>query len=229
MKKSVFVSLLLAAAAVLSAAQTTQAIPLLDDLARSTTPQVEQIQGETTNRLAERAAELEAKRLEIEQRLAQRRSQITQKLEGARAERCEEKEMTINRVLDTRVSAAQRHFDKFKAIQDKLATFVVDKQLNVENATALEVIMNDKQQSAQASIDAIETTDFDCGSADATAPGNIVMDQVALVKQSLKEYRTAIKDYAVAVKGAATAETDSTSEPTENRVETETENQEAAQ
>lgn len=238
MKKGIFVSLLLAAVTVVGTAQTSHALPLLDSFTSTlfsrigeTENQTQNETNQTDNAASEKQAELDAKRQEIEQKLAERRAAIAEKLSGKRAEQCEKKEATINRVLDDRVSAAQRHLDKFKVIQDKLVAFVADKQLDVQNASALEVIMNDKQQNAQAAIDTIATVDFSCANADATSPGAIVMDEVASVKQALKDYRTAIKDYAISVKNSVTppSSDDTNSSNSTGTTENETENQESAQ
>lgn len=156
-------------------------------------------------RASKMTEEVEAKRAEIEQRLADKRAAIQEKLSGKRAEACEKKQAHINQILDNRVSAASKHFERFKSIQDKLETFVETKALVVENATALQLIMNDAQAAARAAIDAAAATDFACAETDATAPGKIVTEQVSAQKQALKTYRSAIKDYAVAVKSTLAA------------------------
>lgn len=220
MRKNIFVSLVLAATLAVGIAQTSQALET-ETILQSVVSRVEGEVQSATDTATERRQEIETKRQEIEQKVAEKKAAIAEKLSGKRAERCAQRQDTINRVLDTRTSAAQQHFAKFKAIQDKLQAFVTDKDLNVENASALELIMNDKQANAQAAIDAVGATDFDCASADATAPGAIVMDQIAAAKQALKDYRAAIKDYAVAIRSAAISD-DSSSNESESRTETET-------
>lgn len=218
MRKNIFVSLVLAATLTAGLAQTSYALQT-ETILQSVVSRVEGEVQSATDVVAERRQEIETKRQTIEQKVAEKKAAIAEKLSGQRAERCAQKQDAINRVLDTRTSAAQRHFDKFKAIQDKLQAFVTDKELNVENASAMELIMNDKQASAQAAIDAVNAANFDCASADAAAPGRIVMEQIATAKQALKDYRTAIKDYAVAVRTAATPPSSST-EPEATETET---------
>lgn len=154
------------------------------------------------------ADEVRIKRTEIEQKIAEKRAAIEEKLSGKRVETCAKKQATINRILDNRVSSAQTHLDRFKAIHEKLISFVDAKGLVVDNAMALEVIMDDAQIAAQAAIDAAAVTDFACADADAQAPGKIVTEQVSAQKLALQDYRTAIKDYASAVKN--TVETNKT-------------------
>lgn len=219
MRKNIFVSLVLAATLTVGVAQTSQALQT-ETILQTVTSRVQGVETRVQT-VEERRQEIDAKRQEIERKVAEKKAAIAEKLSGQRAERCAQKQDTINRILDTRTSAAQRHFDKFKAIQDKLQAFVVDKELSVENASALELIMNDKQTEAQAAVDAAVATDFDCLNTDAAAPGRIVVEQIATVKQALKDYRTAIKDYAVAVRTAATPPTENNSTDPE-ATETET-------
>lgn len=149
--------------------------------------------------------DIQAKRDEIEHRLTEKRAEIREKLSGKRAQSCEKKQATINQILDNRINAASSHLEHFKDIQNKLVAFVDRKNLAVDNASALEVIMNDAQAAAQATIDAAAATNFSCSDADAAAPGRIVTEQVSAQKQALMDYRSAIKDYAQAVKNAYAA------------------------
>lgn len=224
MIKGVVVGLILASATVLGTGQTSHALHSVDSLTQSLlarTQQAEERVQSAMDRKTQRQAELDAKRQAIEQQIAERRAAIAEKLTGERAERCEQKEVTINRILDTRGTAAQRHLDKLKSIHEKLAAFVTEKNLNVDNANALELILNEKQDDAQASVDTVKTLDFECATTDANAPGAIVKSQFTETKQTLKDYRTAIKDYALAVRGAATADTPTETETSESDSKTE--------
>lgn len=206
MRKSLFFGITLAAVAVVSTPLMSAALPDIGTTVEAVSGRVKDAR--TDLDMARRLEETQARREAIEQKIADKKAAIEQKLSGKRAEVCEKKQEAINRVLDTRVDAAQKHLDKLNAIRDKLAIFVTDKQLTVENTSALEVIMNDKQTAAQAAVDAAKSTDFDCTEADASAPGKIVTEQVTAQKEALKEYRDAIKEYALAVRTAATTETE---------------------
>jgi hypothetical protein len=200
MKKSLLLGATLAITAVISAPLMSAALLPNSATAEATAPQVK-----TAQITLEKTQEIQAKREALEQRLAEKRAAIGEKLSGERAETCEKKQDTINMILDQRVDSAQQHLDKLNAIYAKLAAFVTAKDLEVENASAFELIVNDKQTAAQAAVDAAKVTDFACTEADAAAPGKIVKDQMTAQKQALKDYRTAIKDYAVAIKSAAEA------------------------
>lgn len=157
----------------------------------------------------EKRLELEARKLELEKKLAEKRAAITTKLMGERADRCEKKQGTINSILDKRVLAAQKHFDTFKNIQEKLSVVVDDNAIVVENEVALQRVMNLLQAKTEGSIEALEGADFDCANADASAPGAIVKDQISIVKQDLKDYRDSIKDYAQSIKASVEAASES--------------------
>lgn len=203
MKKHLFIAALLASAVAVSATQASVALPVTDPLARATseTANKTEAETETTSELATTdKVDVAAKRQALEQKMVERKAAIAEKLSGQRQEKCKKREVTINTVLDHRAAAAQRYFDNFSAIQEKLVTFVAEKQLDVHNANALLLVMNDSANDAQAAIQAIESTDFTCEAASAAAPGALVKDQIATAKQALKDYRTAIKDYVVAVK-----------------------------
>lgn len=206
MKKSLLFGALLALVVVTGSPFASRALSLNDT---STEARNNEKQGsvlaDRDERVSNMMQEVDAKRAEIEQRLAAKRAAIQEKLSGKRAESCEKKQASINQILDNRVSAASKHFDRFKAIQEKLVAFVETKALVVENAAALELIMNDAQASARAAIDAASATDFACTETDAAAPGKIVTEQVGAQKQALKNYRSAIKDYAVALKSSIAA------------------------
>ncbi len=206
MIKGLVVGVMLATVTVLGTSQTSYALHTVDGVTQSLLGRAQQAQEHVqsvVDRRAEKQADIDAKRQAIEQRLAERRAAVTEKLSGERVERCEKKEPMINQVLDTRVDAAQKHFDKLRAIHEKLDAFVTEKQLSVDNASALTLILSEKQDDAQAAIDAVKALDFECTIADAHAPGLIVIDQMTETKQALKDYRTVIKDYAVAIRSAA--------------------------
>lgn len=214
MKKGIVFGLALAISAVMAPAPHAEAL-VTESLYDATNSLQGVVQGAenqvrlTTEKLeAQRQQEVETRRQAIESRITEKRAAITQKLSGASKERCESRQATINQILDKRTAAAQRHFDRFKNIQDKLVAFVEAKELNVENAAALELIMNDSQTAAQAAITAVSAVDFVCKDADAASPGSIVMDEIVAAKTALKNYRTAIKDYSVAVRSAATTITE---------------------
>lgn len=217
MIKGLVLGFLVAVTVIMGTSQTSQALHAVDGITQSLRVRAQQAEERVQSALdrrTERQSELDAKRQAIEQRIAERRAAVTEKLSGERSERCEKKELTINQILDNRVAAAEKHFDKLKAIHGKLAAFVVDKELTVDNANALELILNEKQGDAQVAIDSVKALDFDCALADANAPGVIVTDQISETKQALKDYRTAIKDYAVAIRGAATSTSDESSTET---------------
>ena len=214
MIKGLVVGLVLASTIVLGTSQTSHALHTVDTLTQSILGRAQQAEEQVQaamDRKAQRQAEFDAKRQAIEQQIAERRAAVTEKLTGERAEKCEQQEVTINQTLDNRGTAAQRHFDKLKSLHEKLSAFVTEKELAVDNAAALELILGEKQDDAQATIDAVKALDFECTIADAHAPGMIVKDQFTEAKQALKDYRTAIKDYALAIRGAATAGEDNTS------------------
>jgi len=201
MKKSLLLGAAFAITAVISTPLMSEALlPDVGATVEAIAPQVKNAQ--TT---LEKDQETQAKRDALQQKLAKKKAAIAEKLSGERAETCEKKQDKINRILDQRVDSAQKHLETFNAIRDKLAAFVVAKELNVENVSALEVIMNDKQTAAQAAVEAADQADFVCTDTDASAPGRIVKEQITTQKQALKEYRTAIKEYAVAVKSSAEA------------------------
>ena len=202
MKKFSIPIVLFAAALVVGLPLTSFA--LLGEITHSVRTTTEHVRGTVESaRDAAMPEEVQVKRQEIQARIDAKRSAITDKLSGQRAETCEKKETTINQVLDNRSTAAERHFNTFKSIRDRLDAFVAEKQLNIDNAEALRNILNDSEGSALAAIENAKVTDFSCESTDAHSPGKIVTEQVAAQKEALKTYRTDLKNYAVAVKSAA--------------------------
>lgn len=206
MKKGLLFGALLALIAVVGSPVVSHAL-LLEETRDAVSDTVKTVTAtvDRTARDAKAAEDVETKRTQIEQKISEKRAQIHEKLTGKRVEQCEKKQASINQILDNRVSAASKHLERFKAIQEKLVAFVDAKDLAVDNANALELIMDDMRSSAQAAIDAASTTDFSCDNADATAPGQIVTEQVSAQKQALVQYRDALKDYSAAVKTALIA------------------------
>lgn len=206
MKKHILVAALLASAVTVGATHATGAVSDVEALSKTdtaTTQRTDSQNKEPTELAVINQEDVETKRQALEVKMAERKAAIIEKLSGKRKEKCQAREATINTILDNRVSAAQRYFDKFAAIQEKLVTFTEEKKLNVQNQAALELVMNDSASAAQAAIQAISSSDFACESAAAAAPGALVKDQIGTAKEALKAYRTAIKDYAVAIKSSA--------------------------
>lgn len=233
MKKHLAAGLILAASIIIGASQPTYA---LLDLARSDNQAPRETQS-ADDRVPENSGDvlsatrnddLEQRRLEIQQKIQAKRDAVTERLSGRRAEICEQKEQGINQAIAARNAAAQRYFDKFKAIQERLTNFAAEKKLEVKNASALELVMNGRQGEAAATIGAASVTTFDCAVTSASDPGHIIRELVKEEKTALLEYRDAVKDYAVAIKEAATSvESSSTTETTP--AQTETTSPEAAQ
>lgn len=182
----------------------------LDRVGQSTQHSIQQIR-ERAEKIRESAnvpSEVETKRQEIEARIAERQNNVREKLSGRRATTCKEREARINQGLTKRVDAAQRHFDKFKSVQDKLLAYVADNQLTVRNGQALQIIMVESEIDARAAIEAARSSSFSCDATDARSPGKIVREQVAAQKEALKIYLASIKDYAAAVKAAVAERTE---------------------
>jgi hypothetical protein len=173
-------------------------------LVNALSPSIAQAVQTTTEDASDRAKgireEVAEKQSQMEQKIAEKKAAVQEKLQGTRAQTCQRHETRINEILMSRVDTAQQHFDTLKSIQERLEAFVANKQVDVTNASALETIMDDRQTSALASIEATRAARFSCADTDANAPGKIVMGQVAAEKQALKEYRTALTDYITAIK-----------------------------
>ena len=237
MKKHLAASLLLAASIIIGASQPSYA---LLDIARSDTRAPREAQSDNQAQperegdvlSATQTDELEQRRMEIQQKIQAKRDAVTERLSGRRAEICEQKEQGINQAIAARNASAQRYFDKFKAIQERLTSFASEKKLEIKNASALELIMNDKRDETAATISAANATTFDCAMTSASNPGHIIRELVQEEKNTLLEYRAAVKDYALAVKAAAQSiESSSTTEtsPESTSTRTETTNSEVTQ
>lgn len=175
-------------------------------LVRAETEKVQGVEAEDKEAVAEiRRQEIEAKRLEIEQKNAAKRAAVTEKLSGKRAEQCEAKQEQINRMLDDRSEAAKRHYETFNTIQQRLSTYAESEKLDIEYDSALSIIIMEAEDKAKVAVENLEKTDFACATADANAPGAIIKEQVADVKNALNEYRSALRNYADAIKAAADA------------------------
>ena len=214
MKRSLL-AMLLAVSFAVYATSTTQA--LHDTQSSSIMAVRDQTTGTVEDNSSEdKRLEMEARKEELEQKLAEKLAAVSEKLMGARAEKCQKKQVNINSMLDKRVESAQKHFDTFKLIQDRLVAIVKDKEIVIENQSAREIIISGYELEAQASIDTMKKVNFECKMADSAAPGAIVKVQISDVKQDLKDYRDAIKDYAQAIKASVekTAETPAEEEST---------------
>ncbi|MEO5499658.1 MAG: hypothetical protein ABIR46_04110 [Candidatus Saccharimonadales bacterium] len=218
-------AILLAVTIAIGGSNTTQALHDTTSLTNTLTSTISTVRDQTTRTTTDETTEqkrleLEARKQELEQKVTQKRAAISEKLMGARAERCMAKQDKINTMLDTRVTSAQKHFDTFKAIQDRLVLLVKENELDVENHGGLENLMDIFQTDAQASINNLGSTNFACEDADATAPGAIVKDQVSVAKKALKDYRDSIKNYAVAIKASIEQPKETPAEETESTEET---------
>ena len=190
--------------AALSAVLVTQPSYALLDLVRSETAETRQVIRDTTGEvLNAREDEHDQKRQEIQDRITERRAAVVERLSGERAEACERKEPVINEMLAKKSETAKSYYDRFSAIQTKLNEFVAVHHLDVESASALQLILTEKQEAAATLLDATTSVTFECDLTSADHPGLIVRDLVEQKKQALIEYRDALKEYATAIKEAA--------------------------
>jgi hypothetical protein len=210
MFKQVFAVLFMCASVLAASTQGAQAAPNESKETRSDNPSLSEPVSQVMS--ATRQEEVEAKRQAIEEKVAEKKEAITEKLSGKANERCEQREETINTVLENRVVAAQRHLENFEAIEAKLTKFVAYKNLDLENAGLVEAQLTTAATEVRAKINAIQAVSFACEEASAAAPGAIVKTQISDAKQALKDYRDAIKEYALAVKSAVAKETETNEE-----------------
>lgn len=207
MLKKLIAIVFICASVLVAATQGAQAAPAEKSETRNNNPSVSEPVGQVLSSTRQEEAEL--KRQEIEAKVAEKKAAITDKLSEKDAEKCEQRESTINSVLDNRVLAAEKHLENFKAIEDKLRLFVTEKNLDLDNSGLYTSTLD---TTAAEALGAINDIQFNCEEASAAAPGALVKERMSVAKQALKDYRTAIKDYAAAIKAAATKQTETSQE-----------------
>lgn len=127
----------------------------------------------------------------------------SERLTAAKQRVCEQREATINAIMDRRAAQATKHLGVFTKIYDRTKAFYEAKGKVAADYDALIAKTDAAKVKAEASIAALaQSSDFSCDDADPKAVTDAFKTAHTAVREDLKAYRTAIKNLIVAVKQA---------------------------
>ena len=145
------------------------------------------------------AAKSEEKILELKEKTENKTNEM-------RTKACEARQTNMQTRLDNRVTAADRHKEKFDAIYKKISDFASSKSLSSSDISSLANIVDAAGLNATDEIDTLNgmTVMLDC-----TMPDTVALTitsyktQIDSTKTALKDYRESIRKYGQAVKTLA--------------------------
>lgn len=157
-------------------------------------------------RQAEIQKKIEAIEARSEEKIKELQSKTEKKTVEVRKKACEARQSNIQNRLSDRVSAAERHKEKFDSIYSRVKDFATTKSISSNDITTLASAVDTSSVKVIEEIAALDDMNIvlDCTKPDDVATTlNSYKTQLENVKTSLKEYREAIRIYAQAVKSQA--------------------------
>jgi len=161
---------------------------------------------EAQSRKEEIKERIEAKKQEIKAKIASRAALRREKLAEVKKKVCETKQRNIIRRSENMAKRADKQFDVFGNIADRVDTYYTDKLVPqgkvLPNYQSLKDEIAAKEEAAQAAVEAAldAAKNFDCEGDDPKGQLTQYREYMQEVIKALKEFRTSIKNFIVAVR-----------------------------
>lgn len=128
----------------------------------------------------------------------------TARLSEARKRVCENRARNVEEKAANFVRHAEKHLAVFDKISDRTQDFAEKRDRKPDNYDALLADVASKREQVLTDIAAFKQVagEFDCEGENPEASGTLLKEQAKVVRESLKEYRTAIKNLIVGVKSS---------------------------
>ena len=146
-----------------------------------------------TERLKEQRERIEQRRAELEDELKQKKEERKEKLEGRRLARCQNREETINALLDKSVVLGKERLARIQRIEEGVKAFYEKQQLSSSDYDAVLQTVDEKEAAAVAALDVIEAEDFNCDEIDGAKPSDTIHTTHEAKRAALKEYRDSVQ------------------------------------
>ncbi len=124
------------------------------------------------------------------------------RLDATKLRACTERQATIHRIMERTVTRAEKQLQLFSSIAERTQAFYTKKGKVLSNYAALVADVNAKKTAAQNVLNELKTTPatFDCNANDPKGIAQSFKEQVHMVNEALKSYKTAVKNLIVGVK-----------------------------
>jgi hypothetical protein len=176
----------------------TDSVSKVEDTVKSTTE-------DTTKSLETQRERIEARTLELQNELKQKKEDRKEKLEGRRLERCQNREATINSLLDKSVTLGRERLTRIQNIEAGVKAFYEKQQLSSTEYDASLQAADEKQAAAVAALNVIDTENFSCDQVDGAKPSDTIHTTNEAKRTALKEYRESVQHLIKVVRQAFVA------------------------
>lgn len=204
MKKALFRRSLVVGAAIFALIAVTPAITFAqEEQPKETTQEVQkEVRTEARDAVQERRADAEERRKEIQAQSAERREQGQARLEEAKLKACQNREKVIQNIMARMADRGTKQLDVISNISERVQTFYVDQGNTLANYDALVAEVIAKEEAAQTAVDTVKNSsdDFVCDGDDPRAVADGFKVDAQVMREALKEYKTAVKDLVAGVK-----------------------------
>jgi hypothetical protein len=130
-----------------------------------------------------------------------------QRLEGEKLRRCQLRDKKITSIMQRGVSRAENHAKVFDKIADRVKAFYENKGKTVANYDELVAAVDGAKATFETDLNTLKGLDgFSCDSDDPKADAEAYKAAHDVVRQDLRQYRTAVKDLIVGVRSAQSQE-----------------------
>lgn len=163
------------------------------------------------DRIAERKAELE-------RRLAAKAEERKERLEGRRLERCQNRQESINKLINKSAETGQRHLQNIQRVEQRVEEFATKKSISSDAYGDAQSAADDKEAAASAAVSVLDAQTFDCSTVDSMAPASDIRTVREAKRAALREYRDSVIELIKVVKAEfAAQQTTSTEQNGEER------------
>jgi hypothetical protein len=174
-----------------------------DDTVKSTT---ESTTHELRDTIQSERQQIESHKSELKDQIQNKLENRQQKLEGRRLAQCENRQKSINELMDKSVVIGKNRLAHIQQVEQRVKDFYTKKSLSSEQYDAAVQAANQAEISASAAIDVMDSTVFDCTKIDGAAPSDSIRTIRSAKHQALDNYRAAVVNLIKVVKDAYSAQ-----------------------
>lgn len=148
--------------------------------------------------------QIEARKAELQEKMSQKVAERKVKLEGRRLAQCQNRQATINKLMDTSVTNGQARLQRIQRFEEGIKKFYTEQALTSESYDAVLLTVDEKEAQAIAVLDTTAAQDFDCTVVDGATPAAELRSLRESKHLALKEYRDSVKELLRVVREAFT-------------------------
>ncbi len=172
---------------------------------KSAREDLEKKRAEAKSLIADQKTQIQEKRTELEQKVEQSRTERKAALKEKRLELCKEREAKINELISSSAKVGSERLARIQAIEARVIEFYEREALVSTEYDAAAALVDEKESSAVAAVEVVESQRFECSKVDGNNPSGELKTLHTAKREALDSYRDSVKQLVQIVKAARQA------------------------